>query len=643
MKSVSKTGRLLSVAIHLIAISVVFFIPTVQAATFCVSDATGLHDALTQAAGNGEDDIIRVQQGTYVGNFVYTSHKSNSLTLQGGYTAGCTSRTIEPTNTILDGNAAGNVLVISTDKTTPVKIEGLTFQNGIASQSNTDGGALYFKASGGDLQVDRCVFVGNSASEDGGGVYAYADSGALTLTFTYNTFTENSASSEGGGVYGFASQGALTLTLTNNTFMRNSAWVTNGGGVYAHAFDGRFTLVNNSFLGNSVVNSGAGGGLCAVTSNGTLTLTNNTFVENSASYGGGVYAFAWSSMNFTSNTISNNSANDGGGVYADGCSTGSFANNAICGNGAGDLGGGIYSSIGTVTLSNNTISGNGAKYGGGVYTYASTAVFINNIISCNRAVRNGGGVCTSRCNAVVFTNNTLVGNSGLSGGGGICTKMFSSDEIARIYNNILWANTGSGGTDLWLNNHMDGVPCSSPVELFNNDFDQSSAGTYIQDPFPIDPSNLDDTDPFFVSAENGDYHLTTSSPCINAGTAEAPDLPSTDKDGNSRISGGIPDMGAYEFTIFSVFNVEPSGSCGGKRPCYSTIQDAIDAVFLTGTIRISEGTHSGIPLVNTADKEVTLEGGWDAKFQKQSGTTILRNAPKALQGSIILRNLNIKP
>ena len=89
--------------------------------------------------------------------------------------------------------------------------------------------------------------------------------------------------------------------------------------------------------------------------------------------------------------------------------------------------------------------------------------------------------------------------------------------------------------------------------------------------------------------------------------------------------------------------MEPFGQCGGKTPCYSTIQDAIDALFVRGTIRASEGAHSGIPTVNKADKEVTLEGGWDAKFQKQSGTTILRNAPKALQGSIILRNLNIKP
>ena len=55
------------------------------------------------------------------------------------------------------------------------------------------------------------------------------------------------------------------------------------------------------------------------------------------------------------------------------------------------------------------------------------------------------------------------------------------------------------------------------------------------------------TDPLFVDRNAGDYHLRSSSPCINAGdpnrTAEAGE---TDIDGESRIMGGRIDMGAYE-------------------------------------------------------------------------------------------------
>ena len=41
-------------------------------AEFCVSNETDLQAALDIAGGNGEDDVIKVQQGTYRGNFSYT-------------------------------------------------------------------------------------------------------------------------------------------------------------------------------------------------------------------------------------------------------------------------------------------------------------------------------------------------------------------------------------------------------------------------------------------------------------------------------------------------------------------------------------------------------------------------------------------
>ena len=457
MTAVSKTGRLLSVAIHLIAISVVFFIPTVQAATFCVSDATGLHDALTQAAGNGEDDIIRVQQGTYVGNFVYSSHEANSLTLKGGYTAGCASRTIDPTNTILDGNEAGNVLAISTDKASPARIEGLGLQNGVAF--NDYGGGVYFKTVGGNLEIVKCGLSGNSASYRGGGVYAdvYC-TGTVDLILANNTFAGNSVHGDGGAIHAYIHHGNanLKLTLSDNIFTENSASYGNGGGVSADARSG--------FL--------------------NLTLTNNTFTENSASY-------------------------SGGGVYADvGSGTISLAHNTFTGNTASNNGGGVYakSHAGTVnlTLTDNTFTGNSASYSG------------------------GGGVSAKAylgTTDLTLTNNTFYANQGA-----ISTRLDGTHSIARICNNILWMNTISGGVDIYIDNDGDNDFLPSPVELFNNDFDQSAAGCWIKIPFPIDPSNLDKADPLFVNAANRDLHLSAGSPCTDAGDNDVPGLPSTDKD-----------------------------------------------------------------------------------------------------------------
>src|SRR5210317_2160448 len=75
-----------------------------HADTFCVSDVTGLQTALTTAAGNGEDDTVQIEQGTYVGSFIYTSTEAFSLTVEGGYTASCAVKIPEPPNTVIDAN-----------------------------------------------------------------------------------------------------------------------------------------------------------------------------------------------------------------------------------------------------------------------------------------------------------------------------------------------------------------------------------------------------------------------------------------------------------------------------------------------------------------------------------------------------------
>jgi len=85
--------------------------------------------------------------------------------------------------------------------------------------------------------------------------------------------------------------------------------------------------------------------------------------------------------------------------------------------------------------------------------------------------------------------------------------LIEDSNTANIYNNIIWNNNTDQGFDLYIDNDGDRNYFLSTVNLYNNDFDQSNAGTYIEIPFTIDSSNLDNIDPLFIDSVNNDYHL----------------------------------------------------------------------------------------------------------------------------------------
>ena len=264
-----------------------FLIPSFAlCATFCVSDATELQSALTTAESNGEDNTIKIVQGTYSGNFTYASTEGYGLTVEGGYSQDCGSRTIDPVNTILDGGGTDTVLALASQGGVTFSVEGLTFQNGNASTVTT-GGGLYAGARNGSMTLTNNTFTGNTA-RSGGGVYLYGSS----IRLTNNTFTGNTGSDNGGGIfistYNPFTYRAGTSTLTNNIFTRNTATTGSGGGVYVYIYNGTSTLTNNIFTRNTA-NSGGGGTYISSFRNNVI-LTNNTLASNTAeTEGGGVW------------------------------------------------------------------------------------------------------------------------------------------------------------------------------------------------------------------------------------------------------------------------------------------------------------------------------------------------------------------
>jgi subtilisin family serine protease len=83
--------------------------------------------------------------------------------------------------------------------------------------------------------------------------------------------------------------------------------------------------------------------------------------------------------------------------------------------------------------------------------------------------------------------------------------------------------------------------------------------------------------------------------------------------------------------------VDPSGSCGGNTPCYTTIQTAVNAASTGTSIKILQGNYSENVVLSTS-KEVTLSGGWNSSHTSQSSTTSV-NSLTINNGSITVDNL----
>ena len=133
--------------------------------------------------------------------------------------------------------------------------------------------------------------------------------------------------------------------------------------------------------------------------------------------------------------------------------------------------------------------------------------FIDGFTLQNGKAESGGGMSSGTA-----TNCTFTGNRASSGGGML-------DGTAT--NCILWGN-------------------------YPNDADETSV-SYSCLSTAYDGSGNIVGDPDFVNPSAGDFRLRSTSPCIDVGTSDGEDIPSTDIDGVPRPQEAGIDMGAYEY------------------------------------------------------------------------------------------------
>jgi hypothetical protein len=475
----------------------------VDAAVFNVSDVAGFQAALDTAETNGEGDTVNVAAGTYnvVTTLAYSSSEDHPISIVG---AGSGS-------TIMDGGSAVRVLnvLVPGQNNAHISISGLTIQNGYAEFI---GGGGLWASSGGNVTVENCVFAGSDTQGNGGGAFIGSSTGTAAVrntAFNNNGFDAN----EGGALY---VQAGVTR-IEDCVFESNSA-DSRGGGVSILSFvqNGQTTVTRNSFLNNESRGNAIGGGLDLNVS-GTTTVSGNTFSGNTAVTVPLVEAQGAAARLEVSGTLT--------------VSDNIIVGNLRTGGGFGTAGIDVLSFGGDITVVNNVLANNEGGAAANVETLLGTPI-----------------------STMTFTNNTFTMNDR-----GLDMRIAQDAEVANLYNNIAWGNTGSD-ISVFDDGNLNGV--SSLVNFFNNDF---SIGGVAPGNNLNEGGNID-AEPLFADAANDDVHLLPGSPAINAGLNSAPGLPAMDFEGDDRILGGTVDMGADEVagggTTDPVPDVKVNGSDG---------------------------------------------------------------------------------
>ncbi len=321
------------------------------------------------------------------------------------------------------------------------------------------GGGVYALQDGGDIEIGPSVFYDNGAGYDGGAVFAESNGGNVYASEVYAVVNE----AVFGGAFGISAQGGA-VGVEYSRFQSNHADGGCGGAIDVSGSPDQVAVGHSVFYSNTT--EGCGGAVSVVAPD-TSALVEIKYSEISD--------------NQAATTISG-----GGGVHA-------------------DLGSGS-----TLAVSNSTISGNDSgAYGGGLYLTGEMAAEIKySTLADNYADYDGGG-------------------------------LYSSADECSVTDSIFAANQNQADYQ-----NLTGDPyCSVTQTLISHKYsDYADNGDNL---VGLDPQ----LEPLQDNGGNAGYThaLSADSPAVNAATAgsNAPDFDQRGPD-YGRVVGDAIDMGAYE-------------------------------------------------------------------------------------------------
>ena len=304
--------------------------------------------------------------------------------------------TLNMTNCAVTGNTAqdGGGIFAKKEGSTASAVTisgGFIGSDGTGTDANkstgySGGGGIYIGEDCSLTMKENVKIIGNQTGASGGGIYTGAN---CVLTMENCTVSDNTASINGGGIF---AQG--TLTLTSCTVSDNTASSIGGGAYLAGTVNikGASTIAHNEA-------QGSGGGIYAAS--GSLMLENATIGGDQSYYG------------TESNKAKGNKAKDGGGIFAQAAltmknCTVSYNTAETSGISSAD-GGGIYAQ-GKLAMTVCTVKSNMAKTGGGIKKDNGEFTMTNCTLTNNIATANGGGIFTMGTCDFTMANCTLSGN-----------------------------------------------------------------------------------------------------------------------------------------------------------------------------------------------------------------------------------------
>jgi hypothetical protein len=372
---------------------------------------------------------------------------------------------------------------------------------------------------------------------------------------------------------------SMTITVLNGTFVENlnlkgkaitlvsllgpASTILDGGGVAPvitmSSGEGRATIVRGFTIRNGANPGSAanGGGILLLGTSPTIqdcVITNNSCYG----YGGGLCGSATSSgsspliegCRFVGNYTTWTGYASGGGV--------AFINGSTSVPNAPDIrrcefrdntvptrGGGFYCAyyctavIDSCIFTGNSTTAAGAatSLSGGAAIFSSLVSSItvrNCVIAGNTTNSTSGGIKCFNAPLTTVVNCTIIGNAKGSVGGISTTAVGGLNNTFDLANCIIW---GNGASEFAF------VTSGSTVPVANVNYCDVSGGYAGTGNISVDPK--------VANAPSGNARLLPGSPCIEAGGPHA-SLPATDFEGDPRVVGPKPDIGADEVVSSAV-------------------------------------------------------------------------------------------